>query len=103
MAFTSTLPKLKLGVVAASAPAVVPVPDSGIERVGLEALLVRVTFPVGVPAPAGANTTLNDLLAPAAKVNGTVTPLRLNPVPVAVACEIVTLEPPLLVTVSDRV
>ena len=103
VSFTRTLPKLKLGVDATSAPAVVAVPDSGMERVGLEALLVRVTLPVGVPAAVGANTTLNDLLAPAARVNGTEMPLRLNPVPVAVACEMVTLDPPLLVTVSDSV
>lgn len=103
MVFTTTLPKLKLGLVAASVPAVVAVPDKGIERVGLEALLVRVTLPVGVPAVVGANTTLNDLLAPAARVNGRVTPFILNPVPVAAACEIVTLDPPVFVTVSDSV
>jgi hypothetical protein len=103
VAFTSTLPKLKLGLVAASAPAVLAVPDRGMERVEFEALLVRVTLPVGVPAVVGANTTLNDLLAPAARVNGTVMPLRLNPVPVAVACETVTLDPPVFVTVSDSV
>ena len=103
MAFTSTLPKLKLGVVAANAPAVTAVPDSGMESVGFEALLVRVTLPEGVPAVVGANTTLNDLLAPAARVRGNVNPLTLNPAPLAVACEIVTLEPPLLVTVSERV
>ena len=51
----------------------------------------------------GANTTLNDLLAPADRVNGTVTPLTLYPVPVAATCETVTVVPPLLVTVSDSV
>ena len=62
-----------------------------------------VRLPVGVPDVVGANTTLNDLLAPAASVRGNVRPLKLNPAPVAVACEIVTLEPPLLVTVSVSV
>ena len=103
VASTRTLPKLKLGLVAASVPAVVAVPDNEIESVGLEASLVRVILPVGVPAVVGANITLNDLLAPAAKVKGKVIPLRLNPVPEAVACEMVTLDPPLLVTVSARV
>src|SRR5208282_3629001 len=36
-------------------------------------------------------------------VRGTVSPLMLNPVPVAVACEMVTAEPPVLVNESVKV
>ena len=100
---TCTLPKLKLVGLALRVPGAVAVPESETVKLGLDALLLIVRVPVGVPAVVGANTTLNDLLAPAARVRGKVNPLTLNPAPVAVACEIVTLEPPLLVTVSERV
>ena len=62
---------------AASAPAAVAVPESETVNDGFEALLVTVSVPVGVPAAVGANTTLNALLAPALRVNGTVTPFTL--------------------------
>src|ERR1041385_5754829 len=101
--FTVTLPKLSGEVVAASAPTLAAVPESGTVNDGFDASLVIVNVPVGLPAVVGANTTLNDLLAPAARVNGTVTPLTLYPVPVADTCETVTVVPPLLVMVSDRV
>ena len=64
---------------------------------------MTVNVPAGEPEVVGANTTLNDLLAPAASVNGKVTPLTLYPVPVAAACDTVTGIPPLLVMVSDNV
>lgn len=98
-----TLPKLSGEVVAVSVPAVVAVPESDTVNDGLDALLVTVNVPVGLPEVVGANTTLNDLLAPAARVKGTVTPLTLKPVPVAEACETVTVDPPVLVIVSDSV
>jgi hypothetical protein len=101
--FIVTLPKPSGEVVAVNVPAVVEVPDNETVSDGLEASLVTVNIPVGEPADAGANTTLNDLLAPAAMVNGVVTPFTLNPVPVAETCETVTVDPPELVMVSDRV
>jgi len=58
-------------------PGETAVPDRETISDGLDASLVTVRVPVGVPAAVGANTTLNDLLAPAARVNGTVTPLTL--------------------------
>ena len=75
--FTVTLPKLNGEVVAVSVPEVVAVPESETVSDGLDASLVTVSVPVGVPAVVGANTTLNDLLAPDARVNGKVTPLTL--------------------------
>ena len=101
--FTVTLPKLNGEVVAASAPTLAAVPESDTVNDGFDASLVIVNVPVWLPAVVGANTTLNDLLAPAARVNGTVTPLALYPVPVAETCETVTVDPPLLVMVSGRV
>lgn len=98
-----TLPKLRLDGFAPSAPAVTPVPERGMLSVGFEPLLMIARLPLTLPADDGANTTLKVLLCPAVRVKGKLRPLTLNPAPVAVACEIVTLEPPELVTVSDRV
>ncbi len=97
---TVVLAKVSGEVVAVSAPTEAAVPDKETVSDGLEASLVTVNVPVGEPADAGANTTLNDLLAPAARVNGVVTPFTLNPVPVAETCETVTVDPPELVMVS---
>jgi len=74
---TVTLSKIKGDVVAVSAPTAAAVPDNETVSDGFDASLVTVSVPAGVPAVVGANTTLNDLLAPAAKVNGKVTPLTL--------------------------
>jgi len=54
-------------------PGAATVPERGTLSDGLEASLVTVKVPDGVPALAGANVTLKDLLAPAAKVKGTAT------------------------------
>ena len=75
--FTVTLPKLNGEVVAASTPTLAAVPDSETVSDGFDASLETVNVPVGLPAVVGANTTLNDLLAPAASVKGNVTPLAL--------------------------
>ncbi len=74
---TFTLPKLIVVGLTLSTPWAVPVPVRLIVRVGFEPLLVTVTLPVGFPADCGVNTTLNDLVAPAASVKGTVTPVTL--------------------------
>jgi hypothetical protein len=71
-------------------------------RVGLDAVEVMVTVPLALPADRGANATLKLALCPAVKVTGVVIPLRLNPVPLLPTWEIVTVEPPVFVTVSDR-
>ena len=97
-----TLPKLKLVGFALRAPAVTAVPDKPILRVGLDALLTIAKLPVKVPLLPGANTTLKFVLEPALRVTGNVRPLRVNDDPVTFACEIVTLEVPELVSVSDR-
>ena len=83
--------------------AAVPVPESGIVKVGFEALEVMVTLPLAAPAEVGANDTLKLVLCPEVSVTGAVIPVMLNPVPLTPTAEMVTLDPPVLVTVSDRV
>ena len=95
-----TLPKLKLDGFGEIWPGVTPVPDSAIVRLETEASEVILTFPLAAPLVAGANRTVKDVLCPAFKVRGTVRPLILNPVPLAVAAEMVTAVPPVFVTVS---
>ena len=69
----------------------------------MEALLVIETLPFALPLDCGAKVVLNVALCPAARVKGKLSPVTLKPDPVAVACEIVRLDPPELVKVSDCV
>src|SRR5438270_128376 len=71
-------------------------------RDGLEASEVRVTLRRASRREAGVNATVKVALWPAAIVTGAVIPLKVNPVPLIPTEEIVTLEPPVLVTDSDR-
>ncbi len=77
-------------------------PDSGTLSVGFDALLVMARLPLILPLDAGANTTLKVAVCPAPSVSGKFSPLTLKPAPVGVACEMVTLDPPEFVNVSDR-
>lgn len=99
---TVTLPKLRLVGFDPSAPGVTAVPDNGIVRVGFEAVEAMVTLPLTLPADVGVNVTVKVALWPAVNVAGVVIPLRLKPVPLIPTCEIVTLEAPVLVNVSER-
>jgi len=90
---TCTLPKFSLGGVAVSGPRIVPVPLSGMERFGSDALLLTDIEPLAAPDTVGANVTIRTLVAPTARVNGVDTEASENPDP-----EILTLE-----TVSDAV
>ena len=63
---------------------------------------VMLTLPLAAPLALGANSTLKDVLCPAFRVTGTVKPVRLNPLPLAVAAEMVSALPPVLVNVSER-
>jgi hypothetical protein len=98
---TVTLPKLRLVGFDPSAPGVSPVPDKGMVKVGLGAFEVTVTLPLAVAADCGVNVTLKAALWPAVSVTGAVIPLAVNPVPLIPTWEMVTLDPPVLVTVSD--
>jgi hypothetical protein len=100
---TTTLPRFKVVGLTVSCPtAALPVPESGIVRLGLEAFEVTVTLPLALPAEAGVNMTVKLALWPDVRVTGVEMPLKLNPVPLIATCEIVTLAPPVLVTVSNR-
>ena len=72
-------------------------------RLGFDPLEVMVTLPLAAPAVVGANFTEKVVLCPAVKVAGRASPLKLNPVPLALAAEIVRVDPPELVSVSDKV
>jgi hypothetical protein len=90
-----TFPKLTVvGLAPSNFVAATPVPLSGIVNGELDPLLVREMDPLTLPAEVGANATLNEVLPPAAIVVGVESPLMLNPVPEALAAEIVTLAVP---------
>jgi hypothetical protein len=72
---TCTVPKLRL--VAVRVPGVTPVPESGMPRVGFDALLVTERFPEAEPPVVGVNVTLKLTLWPAARVAGKVSPVKL--------------------------
>ena len=74
---TCTLPKLRLVGFEAIVPAEGAIPVNDTLSDGLDASLVTVSVPVGLPAVVGVNTTLNDLVAPAARVKGNVRPFTL--------------------------
>src|SRR5450755_2860291 len=95
---TVTLPNARLVGLGVSVPCVTPVPESGMLK--LEAVDVMLTFPLTAPPVVGANVTVNEVLCPAFNVTGRVSPLKLSPVPLALAAEIVKLLPPVLVRVS---
>ena len=100
---TFTLPKFSLDGLLVSCPGATPVPESGIVSVGFAPLELTVTLPLEEPVACGAKDTVKLVLWPAANVVGVVSPLRLNPVPLTAAWEMVTLVPPVLVILSEAV
>ena len=70
---------------------------------GFEPFEVMLTLPQAAPLVVGEKSTVNDVLWPPVNVKGKDRPLKLNPLPLAVAAEIVRLDPPELVRVSDSV
>ena len=99
---TRTLPNAGLVGFAVSVPSVTPVPVRGMLKLGFEPLEVMLTLPLEPPLTVGSKRTVNDVLWSAVKVKGKDRPLKLNPAPLAVAAEIVRLDPPVLVSVSDK-
>jgi len=83
-------------------PCVTPVPESGMLKLESEPLEVKLTLPLAAPLAVGLKSTVKDVLWPAVNVTGRVSPLKLNPVPLAAAAEIVRLDPPVLLSVSDK-
>src|ERR1700678_2696119 len=97
---TCTLPNARLVGFAASVPGATPVPERGMVRLESEPVEVMLKVPLAAPLADGEKTTVNDELWPAVNVKGNARPLRLKPVPLAAAAEIVRLDPPVLVSVS---
>lgn len=98
---TFTFPNLRLVGFAASAPGATPVADTGTVNVGFVAFEVTVRLPLTAPATVGTNVTVSVALCPPLRVSGVVMPLTVRPVPVIPTWETVTLEPPVLVIVSE--
>ena len=71
---------------ALNAPCDTPVPLRGRVRLVFEAFEVMLTLPVAAPLAVGVNSTVKDVLCPAASVTGE-NPLNLKPVPLALAAE----------------
>ncbi len=99
---TVTLPKLTLAGFAISEPAVTPVPESAMFRGEPGASERTARLPVTAPPVVGANFTVNDMDWLAVSVAGSANPVTEKPLPVTAACEMVTLDPPVLVNVSER-
>ena len=76
-------------------------PERARVKDGFEAFEVMVTLPVAALAAGGAKVTSKDVFCPAASVIGVEIPPSVKPVPLTAICEIVTGEPPVLVTVPD--
>jgi hypothetical protein len=102
LAPTVTLPKLKLVGETAKVPGAVPVPDNAMLSVEFDAFETTARLPLTAPALVGAKVAVNVTLWFAFRVKGNDNPLTEKPAPVTFACEIVTAEPPVFVTVSDR-
>jgi hypothetical protein len=77
-----------------------PVPLSAIVVGEFVALLVRAMLPVALPFALGANAAVREADCPALSVSGSVRPVTLNPVPVTLSLESVTLPVPLFVRVT---
>src|ERR1700687_1896122 len=99
---TWTLPNTRLVGWAPRVPGVTPVPESGMLKLGFEPFEVMLTLPLAAPLAVGLKSTVNEVLWPEVNVKGKDRPFRLNPLPLAVAAEIVRLDPPVLVSVSDK-
>ena len=100
---TTTLPTAKVAGVAVNCPAaIVPVPARDIDKVGLVPLDVTATLPLALLADEGVKVTVKVALCAAASVTGVEIPLNAKPVPLIPTLEIVRVEPPVLVTLSDN-
>lgn len=96
---TVTVPKFAEVGVMVNCPCAAPVPDKPIVRFGFEALERTEMLPLTLPVTVGENDAVKDTLWPGLSVAGSVNPLILNPAPVTLACDRLTLVPPEFVTV----
>ena len=77
-----------------------PDPDRAITVGELLALLITFALPVTLPELVGVKTTLKVVVCPVARSNGGVKPLELKPAPETLIWEMVTLELPVLLSVT---
>ena len=99
---TVTLPKLRLVGDTDNWPAAVPVPENVILRGEFDAFDTTDRLPLAAPAPAGVKVAVNVTLWFAVRVRGKVNPLTEKAAPVKFACEMLMVDPPVLVSVSDK-
>jgi len=99
----TSLPKFRLLVPSEMVRvALPPVPLNANVYVGLVvALLLIVTLPITLLEVVGLNPTVKLEICAAASVSGSEIPLSLKPVPLTVALEIVTLDPPVFFSCTD--
>lgn len=96
------MPNARLVGLGVTVPCVMPVPESAIVRFESDPVEVMEMFPLADPLVVGENVAVNDVICPAFNVKGNDRPLRLNPAPLALAAEIVSVVPPVLVSVSVK-
>jgi hypothetical protein len=100
---TTTLPKLRLVGETVKVPAAVPVPESAILSGEFDAFETTDKLPLTAPAPVGVNVAVNVRLWPELRLIGKpLNPLMEKAAPVTFAAEIATVDPPVLVRVSDK-
>ncbi len=100
---STTLPKLRLVGDTANWPAAVPVPESAILSVEFDAFDTTDRFPLAAPALVGLKVAVNVTVWFAVRLIGKpLNPLMEKPAPVTFACEMETVDPPVLVSVSER-
>ena len=103
LAPTGTLPKFKALVFDVRIPAETPLADRAIVKDGVAAFETTSIVPVMLPAASGVQRTLKVTLCPLARVTGRAKPLTPNPGWVTLAWEMVTVEVPEFVKLSNRV
>src|SRR5882757_963234 len=97
---TATLPKFKVLALEVNCPAGTPLPARAIASFGFDAFESTAIPPLTFPPSFGVKRTLKVTLCPLFRLRGKLRPYKLNPAPVTVACEIVTVELAELVNIS---
>jgi len=99
---TATLPKARVVGETARVPATDPVPESAMASGELDAVETTDKLPLAAPLAVGVNVAVKVTLSFVVRSRGKVRPVIEKPAPLNVACEIVIVDPLLLVRVSER-
>jgi hypothetical protein len=99
---TVTFPKLRLPGDTVKVPEAPPVPESAMFSGEFFAFDTIEMLPLAEPPPVGENVAVKVTLWFAVRLIGRVNPVIENPPPETFACEMVTVDEPLLVKVSDK-